>query len=80
VIKETLVHPTTPPSPTKACVMATYSKPLPNPKFDEQAHEQAAQPNVSVKNANRPVSKASKGAVDLGFKNKRDGRLILRKL
>jgi hypothetical protein len=80
VIEETLVYPTTPLSPTQACVTATYNKPLPDPKVTEQAHEQATQPNDSVKNSNKPTGKTSKGDVDLSFKNKRAGRLISRKL
>jgi hypothetical protein len=80
VIEETIVYPTTFPSSTQACVTAIHSKPLPDSKVAEQTHEKDTQPNVSVKNANRPVGKSSKGDIDLGFKNKRDGRLISRKL
>ena len=80
VIEETIVYPRQPPLSTQASVTTTHSKPLPDPKVVEQAHEQVTQPNVSVKNANRPISKASTGDVDLGFKNKRDGSLISRKM
>jgi len=80
VIEETFVYPTTLPSSTQACVMASHNKPLPDPKIAEQAREQVAQPNDFVKNSKRPTCKMSKGDVYLGFKNKRYVRLISRKL
>jgi hypothetical protein len=80
VTKETIVYPRVFPSSTQAYVTTTHSKPLPNPRVVEQTHEQDAQPNASVKNANRPIGKSSKGDINLGFKNKRYGKLILRKL
>jgi hypothetical protein len=70
VIEETVV-----PSSTHAYLTSTLSKPISDPKDVEQSH-----PNTSVKNTNRPVGKPSKGVIDLGFKNKRAGRLISRKL
>jgi hypothetical protein len=60
LIEETVVYSTTPPSPTQAYVIATHSKPLPDLKVAEQAHEQATQPNDSVKNSNKPTGKKSK--------------------
>ena len=41
VIEETLVYPTTPLSPTQAYVTTTHSKPLPNSKVVEQAHDKS---------------------------------------
>jgi hypothetical protein len=70
MIEETIV-----PSSTQACLTSTLSKPTFDPKDVEQSH-----PNASVKNTNRPVGKPSKGDIDLGFKNKRESRLISRKL
>jgi hypothetical protein len=67
-------------SSIEACVTATLSEPTPNQNDVEQNHEQHAHPNASAKNANRPTCKPFKGDIDLGFKNKRAGRLISRKL
>ena len=75
MIEETIV-----PSSTQACVTTTFSKPIPNPKVAKKSHEQHIRPNASAKNTNRSVGKPSKGDIDLGFKNKRAGRLISRKL
>ena len=80
MIEETIVYPKVFPSSTQACVTTTHSRPLPDPRVVEQTHEQYEQPNASVKNENRPIGKLSKGDIDLGFKNKRVGRLISRKL
>ena len=80
VIEETLVYPRVFPSSTQACVTTTHSNPLPDSKVAEQTHEQDAQPNASVKNANRHVGKSYKGDIDCHFKNKIDGSLISRKL
>jgi hypothetical protein len=77
---ETLVPARTVPSSTQVCVTATLSKPIPDPKVAEQSHEQCSRPNAPAKNANRPMGKPSKGDIDLGFKNKREGRMISRKL
>jgi len=68
------------PLSTQACVMATLSKTILNPKFVEKSHEKSSRPNASAKKENRPMGKPFKGDTDLGFKNKRVGRLISRKL
>jgi hypothetical protein len=80
VIEETLIYPTTPLSPTQACVSASYNKPLLDPKVIEQTHGQATHLNDSVKNLKKSTGKISKSNVDINFKNKRAGRLISRRL
>jgi hypothetical protein len=80
MIEETIVPARAVLSSTEACVTTTLSEPIPDQKDVEQSHEQHTHPNASAKNANRPTCKPSKGDIDLGFKNKRAGRLISRKL
>jgi hypothetical protein len=80
MIEETIVPTRVVPSSTEACVMTTLSEPILDAKVVEQSHEQHAHSNASAKNANRPMCKPSKGDIDLGFKNKRAGRLISRKI
>jgi hypothetical protein len=46
--------------------------------FELHVHEQHAYPNTSAKNANMPSYKPPKGEMDIGFKNKRESRLISR--
>jgi hypothetical protein len=75
MIEETLVPARAVPSSTQACLTATLSKPIFDPKDVEKIH-----PNTSVKNTNRPMGKPYKADIDLGFKNKRVGRLISKKL
>jgi hypothetical protein len=80
MIEETIVPVREVLSSTEACVTATLSEPIPDQKFAEQTHEQHTHPNASAKNANRATCKPPKGEINLGFKNKRVGRLISRKL
>jgi hypothetical protein len=80
VVKETLVYPTMPLSPTQACVSTSYNKPLLDPKVIDQAREQVLHPNDSVKNLKKSTGKISKSNVDINFKNKRVRRLISRRL
>jgi hypothetical protein len=70
VIEETIVH-----SSTQSCLTTTLSNPISDPNDVEQSH-----PNASLKNKKKPMGKPSKCDIDLGFKNKRVGRLISRKL
>jgi hypothetical protein len=66
--------------------MAILNEPMPEKidaeleAFELHGHEQHAYPNTSTKNANKPSYKPSKGDMDIGFKNKRAGRLISRRL
>jgi len=80
MIEETIVPVRVVPSPTQAYVIVTLSKPILDSQIAEQSHEQSSCPNASAENENRPISKPSKGDIDLGFKNKRGSRFISRKL
>jgi len=66
--------------------MPILIEPMPNQTnvepttFELHGHERHAYPNTSAKNTNRPSYKLSKGDMDIGFKNKRAGRLISRRL
>jgi hypothetical protein len=74
------------PSSKEACDRAILNEPMPEQTdveptaFELHDHEQHAYPDTSAKNANRPSCKLSKGDMDIGFKNKRAGRLISRSL
>jgi hypothetical protein len=74
------------PSSKEACVMTILDEPMPEQidaeleAFELHGHEQHAYPNTSAKNAKNPSYKPSKGDMDIGFKNKRVGRLISRSL
>jgi hypothetical protein len=86
IMEETIVPATdrVVPSYTEACVTDILNDHMPNQtNFDSTAfklhgREQHAYLNTSAKNTNRPSFKPSKGDMDIGFKNKRAGRLISR--
>ena len=74
------------PSSKEACDMAILNEPIPektdakSTTFELHDHEQHTYLDTSTKNAKRPLYKLSKGDMDIGFKNKRVGRLISRRL
>jgi hypothetical protein len=74
------------PSSKEACDRTILNEPMPEQTdvepttFELHDHEQHVYPDTSAKNANRPSYKLSKGDMDIGFKNKRAGRLISRSL
>jgi hypothetical protein len=88
MMEETTVHATdrAVPSSKEACVTTILNEPMPEQTdaeptaFELHGHEQHAYPNTSTKNTNMPSYKPSKGDMDIGFKNKRAGRLISRNL
>jgi hypothetical protein len=73
-------------SSKEPCDRAVLDEPMPEQPdveptaFEFHDHEQYACPDTSAKNANRPSRKLSKNDSDVGFKNKRAGRLISRSL
>jgi hypothetical protein len=80
MIEETIIPARAVPSSTEAYVTASLSELIPDPKVVEQSHEQHTHSNASAKNGNWSMCKPSKSGIDLGFKNKKAGRLISRKL
>jgi hypothetical protein len=80
MVEETLVHPMASLSPPQTCVSSPNSEPLINPKVIQQASQQITHPNDCVKNVKKPTGKRFKSNIDINFKNKRDGRLISRRL
>jgi hypothetical protein len=73
-------------SPKEACDRLILDKPMPEQTdtepmdFELHNHEQHTYPDTSAKNTNMPSYKLSKGDTNIGFKNKRAGRIISRSL
>jgi hypothetical protein len=80
MVEETLVHSIASLSPPQTRVSLPNNKPLIDPKVIEQACQQIMHPNECIKNSKKPIGKRSKRNIDINFNNKRDGRLISRRL
>jgi hypothetical protein len=71
-------------SSKEPCDRATLDEPMyeqqdVDPRsYEFHDHEQYTYPNTFAKTANRPSCKLSKNDLDIGFKNKREGKLISR--
>jgi hypothetical protein len=88
MMEETTIHATNRAvlSSKEACDTTILNEPIPKKidvepaAFEFHDHEQHVYSDISAKNTNKPSYKQSKGDMDIGFKNKRAGRLISRSL